>query len=118
MIGMAAGAALTVVGVLVDWPAVTIASFALAMAAVGMAEGPFWTAVVEVAGNRRGMAAAFFNTGGNIGGLLTPYATPVISAWLGWQSGIALASLFCLVGAALWLWVRPAEAAQNLKRGL
>ena len=118
MIGMAAGAALTVVGVLVDWPAVTIASFALAMAAVGMAEGPFWTAVVEVAGNRRGMAAAFFNTGGNIGGLLAPYATPVISAWLGWQSGIALASLFCLIGAALWLWVRPAEAAQNLKRGL
>lgn len=111
MIGMAAGAVLTVVGVLVDWPAVTIASFALAMAAVGMAEGPFWTAVVEVAGNRRGMAAAFFNTGGNIGGLLAPYATPVISAWLGWQSGIALASLFCLVGAALWLWVRPAEAA-------
>lgn len=118
MIGMAAGAVLTVVGVLAAWPAVTIASFALAMAAVGMAEGPFWTAVVEVAGNRRGMAAAFFNTGGNIGGLLAPYATPVISAWFGWQSGIALASLFCLVGAALWLWVRPAQAAQNLKRGL
>ncbi len=118
MIGMATGAGLTVIGVLVDWPAVTIASFALAMAAVGMAEGPFWTAVVEVAGNRRGMAAAFFNTGGNIGGLLAPYATPIISAWLGWQSGIALASLFCLVGAALWLWVRPAGAAQILKRGL
>jgi MFS family permease len=109
MIGMAAGAVLTVVGVLVDWPAVTIASFALAMAAVGMAEGPFWTAVVEVAGNRRGMAAAFFNTGGNIGGLLAPYATPIISAWFGWQSGIALASVFCLIGAALWLWVRPAD---------
>lgn len=118
MIGMAAGAVLTVAGVLVDWPAVTIASFALAMAAVGMAEGPFWTAVVEVAGNRRGMAAAFFNTGGNIGGLLAPYATPIISAWLGWQSGIALASLFCLIGAALWLWVRPAEATQSLKQGL
>ena len=80
-------------------------------AAVGYFQYLFWTAVVEVAGNRRGMAAASFNTGGNVGGLLAPYATPVISAWLGWQSGIALASLFCLVGAALWLWVRPAEAA-------
>ncbi|MGD9645140.1 MAG: MFS transporter [Pirellulales bacterium] len=109
MIGMAVGAVLTVVGVLVGWPAITIGCFALAMGAVGMAEGPFWTAVVEVAGNRRGTGAAFFNTGGNVGGLLAPFATPVISAWLGWQSGIALASLFCLLGAALWLWVRPAD---------
>ncbi|MBX9787576.1 MAG: MFS transporter [Pirellulales bacterium] len=109
IIGMAGGALVTVVGVLVDWPAVTIASFALAMAAVGMAEGPFWTAVVEVAPRRRGTAAALFNTGGNVGGLLAPYATPVISAWLGWQSGIALASGFCLIGALLWLWVRPAN---------
>lgn len=109
IVGMAGGALVTVVGVLVDWPAVTIASFALAMAAVGMAEGPFWTAVVEVAGRRRGTAAAIFNTGGNVGGLLAPYATPIISAWLGWQSGIALASGFCLIGAMLWLWVRPAN---------
>jgi MFS family permease len=81
--------------------------FAAMLLSLAMAAGPFWTAVVEVAGRRRGTAAAVFNTGGNVGGLLAPYATPVISGWLGWQSGIAVASAFCLVGAALWIWVRP-----------
>jgi MFS transporter, ACS family, D-galactonate transporter len=81
--------------------------FAVAMAAVGLGEGAFWTAAVRIGGARGGTAAAILNTGGNAGGLLAPALTPFISAQFGWQVGLGVASIACLLGAALWVGVRP-----------
>jgi cyanate permease len=41
--------------------------------------------------------------------LLAPVVTPLFSHYFGWRMGINLASLFCLVGAALWWWIDPSE---------
>lgn len=96
-----------------DW---VVACFALAMAGVGLAEGPFWTVAIELGGRRGGTSAAIFNTGGNAGGVLAPLVTPLFSGYFGWQAGIALAAGFCLLGGVLWFWVRPPEPA-NPSRG-
>ena len=84
-----------------------ILSFSLALAAAGLCEGPFWTAAAALGGRRGGSAAAILNTGGNIGGLLAPELTPLVSARLGWPAGLALAAALSLCAATLWLWINP-----------
>lgn len=107
--GMIGSAVLCVLGTMSRNPLWVVTCFALAMAAVGASEGPFWTTAVEIGGRRGGTSAAIFNTGGNAGGILAPVVTPLFSVYFGWQGGIALAGLFCVLGAALWYWidVRP-----------
>jgi sugar phosphate permease len=77
------------------------------MALVGMSEGPFWTTAVELGGKRGGMSAAIINTGGNAGGILAPVVTPWLSTYLDWKGAVPVAGAVCLVGAALWYWIRP-----------
>ena len=50
-------------------------------------------------------AAGILNTGGNGGGIIAPVVTPALSEIIGWQAGIGLASIVCLIGAALWYWI-------------
>jgi predicted MFS family arabinose efflux permease len=87
----------------------TLACFLAAMAGAGMSEGSYWTASVRLGGPRAGAASAIMNTGGNLGGLLAPALTPIISSLLGWKAGLGVAGLVCLAGAALWPWIDPEE---------
>jgi MFS family permease len=105
MAGMAAGAGLLALGVFASEPFWIVTWFALALGAVGTAEGPFWVTAVELGGRRRGSAAALFNTGGNAGGMLAPVVTPWVGQNLGWGYAVGLGALICLAGVALWLGV-------------
>lgn len=107
--GLLASAILLLLGIVAEGPFWIVTFFALAMFAAGLGEGCFWTTAIELGGRRGGTSAAIFNTGGNLGGLLAPVVTPLFSAYFGWQWGLALASLVCLVGAVLWLWIDPEE---------
>ena len=107
--GMLASAVLLALGVSTLEPLLVISCFALAMAAIGTTEGPYWTTAVELGGRRGGTSAALFNTGGNVGGLLAPVVTPYIGKYLHWQGGVAVAGLLCVLGAALWFGIDPAE---------
>src|SRR5262249_30694726 len=108
--GMLASAVLLGLGILARQPEWIVLWFALALAAVGATEGPFWTTAVELGRRRRGTAAAICNTGGNAGGLIAPVLTPLLAGLWDWPVAIGAGSLVCLVGAALWIWVEPAEA--------
>ena len=113
MAGMCAGAALLGLGVRAREPEWIAAWLALAMGAVGAAEGPFWATAVELGGRRGGSAAALLNTGGNAGGLLAPVITPWVGAVYGWPWAVALGGLVSLGGAALWLGVDPQRPAKD-----
>jgi MFS family permease len=82
VLGMVVSALALVAGLLSPVTEVTIGFFAVAMFALGTSEGSFWTAATELGGPRGGTAAGILNTGGN-----------------------GLASIVCLIGAALWHWV-------------
>jgi MFS family permease len=120
--GMTLGAVFLGCGVLGEQIGWIVFWMALALAAVGATEGPIWTAAVEVGGKQGGTAAGIVNTGGNLGGFVAPFLTPLVSHAVrdrfglsdqaGWQWGITLAGVFCLSGAALWLWIRPDESAE------
>jgi MFS family permease len=107
--GLVLSALLTPAGLFLNEPAAVLIPFALAMVAVGMCEGPFWAAALQLGGPRGGTAAGVMNTGGNAVGLLAPALTPWLAEWFGWEAGIGAACVVCLAGAALWLWIDPAE---------
>ena len=115
--GMIGSAALLGAGIWAKEPAWIVFWFSLALGAVGMAEGPFWTTVVELGGRRGGTAAAILNTGGNGGGMLAPFLTPRVASVFGWQWGIALGGIICLLGAFLWCWIVPAKQTEAVKTG-
>jgi MFS family permease len=114
--GMIASAVCLGAGLLPTQPGWIVFWFALAVGAVGMCEGPFWATAVELGGRRGGTSAGICNTGGNAGGLVAPVITPWVSGLLGWPWGIGLGSLVCLVGAALWWWIDPAERCEETER--
>jgi MFS family permease len=116
--GLVLAAGATVLGAFAPDPTVVVASFATAMAAVGLGEGAFWETSVRIGGTRGGSAAGILNTGGNAGGLLAPTLTPLISAHFGWQAGLAVASGVCLVGAALWWGVGSADCLEEPSQGV
>ncbi len=117
--GMAAGALFLVVGLRAEQVALVVTAFALALAGIGATEGPFWTTAIELGRRRSATAFGIFNTGGNVGGLLAPFLTPLIKnqlpeAWgdlLRWKVALVLSGAYCLVGAVLWLWIDPNEGA-------
>jgi MFS family permease len=115
--GMIASAALLIAGVLFRDPILIVTSFSLALAALGASEGAFWTTATDLGGDRAGVAAAIVNTGGNAGGALAPLLTPLISEHFGWQGGMAVAALYCFLGAILWRWIDPDEGFGTPRSG-
>jgi len=107
--GMLTGAGLLFAAIAADEPGWIVLWLALAMAAVGATEGPFWATAIELGGRHGATAAGILNTGGNAGGALAPVLAPVVSAALGWEWGIGVGSIACLAGVAFWFWIDPAE---------
>ncbi len=114
--GMFASAVLLGLGVLAREPGWIVAWFALAHAAIGASDGPFWATAVDLGGSKGGTAAAICNTGGNVGGMLAPVMTPWISGHLGWPWGIGLGGVICFLGALCWCWIDPVQRAASLDR--
>jgi MFS family permease len=114
--GMAASALLLGLGVLSRDAVWIVTWFALAHAALGASEGPFWATAVDIGRGRGGTAAAICNTGGNLGGLLAPIATPWIGGLFGWPWGIGLGGVICFLGALCWCGIDPARATPNSQR--
>jgi MFS family permease len=104
-------------GVYSSSAAATVAAFMLASALIGSCEGPFWTTVVEMGRPYGGTAAGLMNTGGNAGGTLSPWVTPLLGSFFaahvgeadGWRMGLAVAGLVPILGAVLWWGVEAAE---------
>jgi len=105
--GMLVSAVLLAFGVLSREPLWIVTWFALAHAAIGASEGPFWATAVDIGGEKGGTSAAVCNTGGNLGGLLAPVLTPWISSHLGWPWGIGLGGVICFLGALCWCGIDP-----------
>lgn len=108
--GMVASALLLGFGVVAHDPAWIVAWFALAHAAIGASEGPFWATAVDIGGKMGGTSAAICNTGGNLGGLLAPVLTPWISSQFGWPWGIGVGGVICFLGALCWCGIDPVRA--------
>ena len=89
----------------------TLICFGVAMAGVGLCEGPCWTAAVRLGGPRGAFAGGVMNTGCNVGGTISPWVTPWLATMVGWKLSMALAGGVAVAGAAAWLSVTFKEEA-------
>jgi MFS transporter, ACS family, D-galactonate transporter len=115
VVGMIGSGAVFEVGLLAPTAQGTLVAFVVAAGLLGLCEAGFWTTVVELGSPFGGTAASLMNTGGNAGGTLSPYLTPLFSGWLagrygadaGWRLSLAIAGAIVVAGAALWCGVDP-----------
>ena len=107
MAGLVGGAAFLSYGARTPDARVAAVCLALATALVLCVEGPFWAAMMDVAGGRSGTAGGVMNMGSNLGGLVSPALTPVLAAAIGWENALHVAACLSVVGGLLWLGVGP-----------
>jgi MFS transporter, ACS family, D-galactonate transporter len=121
MFGMFASGVTFEIGLLADSPQAMLAAFVISAAILGACEAAFWTTAVELGGVFGGTAAALMNTGGNAGGTLSPYLTPLLSkvfadrygAGMGWRLSLAVAGMIAFAGGLLWWCVQPPANADE-----
>ncbi len=94
----------------------TVAGFSVARFALGLGEaGNFPAAIKTVAEwfpkKERALATGIFNSGTNVGALVTPLVVPVITLAYGWQWAFILTGLIGFVWLVFWLalYRRPEE---------
>ena len=115
VLGMIASGIVFELGLLGPDPRITLAAFAVSAGLLGLCEAGFWTSVVELGHPFGGTAAGLMNTGGNAGGTLSPYLTPLLSLYfaehygpdLGWRLSLGLAGAIVAAGALFWWGVDP-----------
>jgi len=80
-------------------------------------EGPYWATGNQISAKNVGFVGGLLNTGGNLGGAISPALTPLIAQHFGWVRALDFAGLVALVAAALWLSVVPSSkmGAEDLR---
>jgi ACS family glucarate transporter-like MFS transporter len=105
--GMALSGILISVGAHTASAVIAAISLAFATAFILCVEGPFWAMMMRIAGRKSGTAGGIMNMGSNLGGLISPMLTPVIASLIGWENALHVAAVLAVVGALLWLWIKP-----------
>ena len=88
-------------------PSAILAILALSLSSgcVNGAEAPFFTTATAVGPENPGAAAGVLNLMGNLGGVVSIWLVPRMSAVWGWNGTLVFWSGVCLVAALLWLTV-------------
>jgi ACS family glucarate transporter-like MFS transporter len=105
--GMALSGILISIGAHTGSAIMAAISLAFATALILCVEGPFWAMMMRIAGKKSGTAGGIMNMGSNLGGLISPALTPVIASWIGWENALHVAAGLAVVGALLWLGIKP-----------
>jgi ACS family glucarate transporter-like MFS transporter len=87
-------------------PYIAVVWLSLCLACQQLTEGAFWAATISVAGRQASAACGVLNTGGNVVGGIGALLVPALVQRFGWPAALGSASIFALVGALLWLWIR------------
>jgi MFS transporter, ACS family, glucarate transporter len=110
MIGLVLVAVFLLAGAHATNPYTAVLALSLCFGFTQFTEGPY------VAGRYTAAATGVLNTGGNAAGFLAPVVGLMVDQ-LGWISTLASGSVFALVGATLWLFIRVAPRRDRSPRG-
>jgi MFS family permease len=84
-----------------------VALLSLAFGCAAIADVVFWAAVINIGGAQAGAAGGLMNTGGNFGGAVAPFLTPLIASYYGWSAGLYVGAIVALIGVVAWLRIDP-----------
>ncbi len=68
-------------------------------------EGPFWATLNETAGEHGGVGGGIMNFGCNLGGMISPVATPWLAERIGWSGALSATAVLGVIAGLLWLGV-------------
>jgi ACS family glucarate transporter-like MFS transporter len=105
MSGLVLVAVFLIAGVFASDPYVAVGLLSLCFGFTLFADTPYWAATTYASGEHTASACGLLNFGGTSPGLLAPLIGLMIDQ-VGWVPTIASGSVFALVGAGLWLFVR------------
>lgn len=105
MIGLVLVAVFLLAGMHAANPYVAVGLLSLCFGFTQFTEGPFASAATYVGGPHASTAYGVVNTGGNAAGFLAPVVGLLVDR-AGWPITLASGSVFALIGAALWLFIR------------
>jgi len=77
------------------------------------AEGAYWASANQVAGKNAGFTGGLMNTGGNLGGVISPTLTPLLAQYFGWVHALDCAGLVAVGAAVLWFWISPSKEIKS-----
>jgi len=97
------------VGAMAEDPLVSVVLLCIAFGCTQLSEAPFWVATMAVSGRHAPIATGVLNTGGNLTGVLGGLLVPFVAGAFGWSVAMATGSIFAIVGAFLWLFIRADE---------
>jgi MFS transporter, ACS family, glucarate transporter len=103
--GLILVAILLLAGAYASHPLVAVGLLSLCFGFTQFTEGSFWQATTFAAGPHTASATGVLNTGGNIAGFFAP-AVGILLDRFGWLPTLTSGSVFAIVGAVLWLFVR------------
>jgi ACS family glucarate transporter-like MFS transporter len=90
-------------------PVVAVVFLSLCLGLQQLTEGAYWAATIAVSGRHAATGCGVLNTGGNIVGGIGALLVPITAQRFGWVPALGTASIFALLAAALWLWIRADE---------
>jgi ACS family glucarate transporter-like MFS transporter len=83
-----------------------IALLSLCFAGNQFTEGAYWEGTTYVGGRYATAACGVLNTGGNFAGIVATPMVPLLKDEFGWFVALASGSVFAVIGAVLWLFIR------------
>lgn len=101
------------VGAVSDNVVLCVGMLCLSFACNQLSEAPIWVATMAVSGRHAPVATGILNTGANIPGVIGGMLVPLMAGLFGWPVAMVTGSVFALVGALLWLFIRADEPMGN-----
>jgi len=102
-------ALLLCVGARVENGYLAVAILSLCTGLILGAEGAYWASANQISGKHAGFTGGLMNTGGNLGGVISPTLTPLLAEHFGWVHALDFAGLIAVGAALLWLWISPSR---------
>jgi len=82
--------------------------------ALYLSQSSFWSVTADIGGDSAGSVSGLMNMGNQIGAALTAIVTPWVATHFSWTTSFLVASAFCVIGAASWLFVDPSRQLEPI----
>ena len=105
-----------VAGINVASPAMAVAGLSLAVAFLLCTETAYWSASMDLGGERAGTVGGIMNMAGNFGGVVSTSLMPVLIAHYGWPFAFRTSAALAVIAAVLWMFVRVESATSYVVR--
>ena len=109
IVGMVLVAIFLVLGALATNAVMAVVLLSICFASTQFTEGAYWAGATYIGGRHTSAATGVLNTGGNLGGVISAPLIPILVDHFDWLIALSSGSVFALLSALLWLWVRADE---------